>query len=230
MENLAELLNRSPSVNSYAKCGHCGLRPKHKDRSWCKRCIRIYHNRQNWTNQRMEKHIISQVGERYADAELYNLPKEIKQQLKDYKGLRDLYLYGNIGSGKTYTMAALLKLYTFEGFDCIRINFDDFCVQVRSTFSRAAKQTERDIVKPLMECDMLFIDDLALRARAESDFAYVTLYTLLNKRQEKLLPTILSSNKSIDQLEKTFDSRVGSRLKLALEIKYTGKDLRRVCE
>jgi len=52
----------------------------------------------------------------------------------------------------------------------------------------------------------------------------------VNKRQEKLLPTVLSSNKSIDQLEKTFDSRVGSRLKLALEIKYTGKDLRRVCE
>ena len=227
MKNLTQLLKENSLVSEVDKCEHCGLRPKYKKRDWCERCIAQYRRRFKQTIKQKFKLITEQVGEHYVEAELHKLPNEIKHLLKDYEGLADLYLYGGVGTGKTYAMAALLKIFTFIGFNCIRINFDDFCVQVRGTFSPAAKQTEQDIVRPLIDCDMLFVDDLALRAKEESDFSYITLYTLINKRQERMLPTILSSNKSIEQLEQTFDSRIASRLKLAKEIKFTGSDRRR---
>jgi DNA replication protein DnaC len=124
-------------------------------------------------------------------------------------------------------MAALIRHYIYEGFEVERINFDDFCVQVRSTMSPASKKTEWDLIEPLKDLDKLFIDDLGIRAKQETDFSYVTLYSILNKRQERQLPTFLSSNKTVAQLGQSFDARIASRLSAALIIEMTGEDRRR---
>ena len=211
------------AVLSAEKCENCGLRLKTYTEMWCSRCIAIYH-RERATITHKEKVIIAEVGERYINTQTKDLEGELKDL--DIGWMDNLFLYGNVGSGKTYAMAALLRKYVYRGYDCRRINFDDFCVQVRSTYQPSSKQTEWELIKSLIECDMLFIDDLGLRAKTETDFVYVTLYSLLNKRQEKMLPTVISSNKSIEQLEQTFDSRIASRLAIAKQIKFEGKDRR----
>ena len=211
------------AVLSAEKCENCGLRLKAKDKKWCLRCIGIY-SRKDSAMFTKERAIIVEVGERYMNAQVSDLDGELKDL--DIGWMDNLFLYGNVGSGKTYAMAALLRKYVYRGYDCRRINFDDFCVQVRSTYQPSSKQTEWELIKSLIECDMLFIDDLGLRSKAETDFVYVTLYSLLNKRQEKMLPTVISSNKSIEQLEQTFDSRIASRLAIAKQIKFEGKDRR----
>ena len=145
------------------------------------------------------------------------------------KGLnpfQDLFVTGPVGTGKTHLMAALAKEFIYEGFRCTRINFDDFCVKVRSTMSPASRLTEWDLIEPMKNVDKLFIDDLGLRSKQETDFAYVTLYSILNKRQEKRLPTYISSNKTIDTLAQAFDQRIGSRLKTAMVIELGGEDRR----
>jgi len=135
-------------------------------------------------------------------------------------------MFGPVGTGKTHAMAALIRHDIYEGFQVERINFDDFCVQVRSTMSPASKRTEWCLIEPLKNVDKLFIDDLGLRGKQETDFSYVTLYSILNKRQERRLPTFISSNKSIEQLGQSFDARVASRLRTALVIEFTGEDRR----
>jgi DNA replication protein DnaC len=166
------------------------------------------------------------VGSLYIDAKLDDLDQDVRQKLLGLTFGQDVFFYGPVGAGKTYAMAALLRHYVYEGYNCQRINFDDFCVEVRSTMSPAAKKTEWELIEPLKDIDKLFIDDLGLRSKQETDFAYVTLYSILNKRQERRLPTFISSNKSIERLGQQFDARIASRLRTAEAIKITGPDRR----
>lgn len=178
------------------------------------------------TPDRAEKTIFEAVGARYVDATLESIDSGIADKLLGLESGQDVFMFGPVGTGKTYAMAALLRHYVFEGFECKRINFDDFCVQVRSTMGPASKQTEYELIEPLKQADKLFIDDLGLRSKQETDFTYITLFSILNKRQEWMLPTFISTNKSIEQLGQSFDSRIASRLQTALIIEMTGEDRR----
>ena len=227
---LANML-QPPNLSS-VRCENCDYGIRHWDgqkqerRKWCKRCIKVYERKHSLTTESAEKIIIGLVEPLYIDANLSDLDKGIAEQLLNVGYGRDVFVYGPVGTGKTHAMAALIRHYVYEGYECERINFDDFCVEVRSTMSPAATQTEWDMIEPLKQVDKLFIDDLGLRSKLETDFAYVTLYSILNKRQERMLPTFISSNKSIEQLGRTFDARIASRLRTALIIELTGEDKR----
>jgi len=215
------------------KCEKCGLRPKHREqhwkgdeikiRKWCNRCIE-----RNRRPEFSEITILNTVEYLYQDARLQDLAGlGIVEQISSKPPEQDVYFYGPPGIGKTHAMAAFIRYYMNKKYSCKRINFDDFCCLVRSTMSSASKQTEWDLVQPLKDVDILFIDDLGLRSKQETDFAYITLYSILNKRQERMLPTFLSSNKDLDRLRQAFDERIVSRLRTALQIEMKGADRRR---
>ena len=124
-------------------------------------------------------------------------------------------------------MAALIKHRMYEGWYCRRINFDDFCCRLRSTMQPNSQETEYDLIDQLVQCDILFIDDLGLRQSPATDFAYITFYTILNKRQERGLQTCVSSNKPLGELKQSFDSRIISRLRSAKIIHLEGSDRRK---
>jgi DNA replication protein DnaC len=228
---LSEIVSPPDSLSAN-RCESCGYGYKHKDqtglRKWCKRCIDVFFRRETLTDEFAECRILKLVGSLYTDAKLDDLDQDVREKLLGLAYGQDVFVYGPVGTGKTYSMAALLRYYVYEGFECWRINFDDFCVQVRSTMGPASKQTEYELIEPLKEIDKLFIDDIGLRSKQETDFAYVTLYSILNKRQERSLPTFVSTNKSIEQLGQSFDSRIASRLQTALIIEMTGADRRRL--
>jgi DNA replication protein DnaC len=219
------------SANSSGRCERCGYGLKHKDntglRAWCKRCINVWQRQQDLTPERAERLIFQQVGSLYLDAKLDDLEGDVREKLLALGTGQDVFVFGPVGTGKTYAMAAMIRHYTYEGYECERINFDDFCVQVRSTMSPASQKTEWDLIDPLKDVDKLFIDDLGLRGKQETDFSYVTLYSILNKRQERRLSTFISSNKSIEKLGQSFDARIASRLSAAVSIEITGCDRRK---
>lgn len=210
----------------FDRCENCGYGLKHRGKKWCKRCTDVYERKQQLSKARAESLIIAMVGLRYHEAKLTTLSAEVKVELDLLEYGQDLFLYGEVGTGKTFAMAALIRRYVYQGYDCERINFDSFCVKVRSTFSPAAKTTAWALTEKLKSLDKLFIDDLGLRSTPESQFAYDTFYDLLNKRQEKMLPTYVSSNKTIEQLGQTFDQRIASRLRMAMVIEMKGGDRR----
>lgn len=212
------------------RCENCGYGLRHRDkeglRKWCKRCIEVYCRKEKLQPEQAEQTILKLVELLYIDAEIKDLDKAVSNKLLELKYGQDVFMHGLVGVGKTYAMAALIRQYVFEGYECGRINFDSYCVKVRSTFAPAAKVTAWEMTEELKNIDKLFIDDLGLRSTPESQFAYDTFYDLLNKRQEKMLPTFISSNKTIEQLGKSFDQRIASRLKKALVIEITGQDRR----
>lgn len=208
-------------------CDKCGKRPKCVDqgkaRDWCARCVAIY-RRRNPSIGKVTELMTEQVGVGYLSADVTHIDPFYMNQILKAPG--DIYLWGGVGVGKTYAMAALFKHLLFAGHECKRINFDDFCCRVRSTMGKKSKVTEYEIVNEMVHCDNLFIDDIGLRTKQETDFAYVTLYTILNKRQENNLPTYITTNKPIDKLAETFDARIASRLKTATIIEMKGTDRR----
>lgn len=221
----------SPPNHISAKCEKCGYGLRHKDhkglRKWCKRCIEIYERKEMLTNENIEQRIMNLVGQLYFDAKVEDLAKEVRDKVTARKYGQDVFMHGLVGVGKTYAMAAIIRKYVYEGYLCRRINFDSFCVKVRSTFAPAAKTTAWQMTEELKNVDQLYIDDLGLRSKPESQFAYDTFYDILNKRQERMLPTFISSNKTIDQLGKSFDQRIASRLQTALVIEIIGNDRRK---
>ncbi len=210
-------------------CEKCSVRYKHiedqRQRKWCKRCIDVY-GRTGRQPGVYEKQIERLVESLYIGASVGDLDDEVAEKLLSLTEDRDVFMFGPVGTGKTHAMAALVRKYIYEGYECYRINFDDFCVQVRSTMGPVATETEWDMIRPLKDVDKLFIDDLGLRSKQETDFAYVTLYSILNKRQERRLPTFISSNKDIERLGQQFDMRIASRLSTAEIIELKGKDRR----
>jgi len=227
---LSEVLKDSPVLHTSVRCEKCGYGLRHKDgnglRKWCKRCIDVYCRKESLKSEQAENRILKLVELLYFGAKIEDLDKEVRDQLLSLKYGQDVFMYGLVGVGKTYAMAALIRRYVYEGYTCERINFDDFCVKVRSTMSPDATKTEWDMIEPLKKVDKLFIDDLGIRSKQETDFAYVTLYSLLNKRQERMLPTFISSNKTIEKLGQSFDARIASRLQTALIIEMNGQDRR----
>jgi len=222
------------SANLSGRCECCGYGLKYRAnssvRAWCKRCIYVWQRRQDLTDEKAERRILKLVGSLYLNAKLDDLDGQVREKLLALENGLDVFMFGPVGTGKTHAMAAMIRHYTYEGYQVERINFDDFCVQVRSTMSPASKRTEWDLIEPLKEVDKLFIDDLGLRGKQETDFSYVTLYSILNKRQERRLPTFVSSNKNIEKLGQSFDARIASRLSAALVIEMTGRDRRRNVE
>lgn len=207
----------------FDKCENCGLRIKHEDKKWCARCIERYRRKQKGVKECQIQEIVEPL---YAEATLADLEDGLVNKISNRPEWQDVFIYGLPGVGKTYAMAAFIRHYMNEGFECVRINFDDYCCAIRATMSPASRKTERDMAEPLKDVDILFIDDLGLRSKQESDFVYLTFYTILNKRQERLLPTFISTNKDLDRIGDSFDSRIASRLASALQIEITGEDRR----
>jgi len=174
---------------------------------------------------RICKEFLENVGEAYIDADSESISDLVFGSMLAASG--DVFLHGAVGVGKTWAMAALLKHFLCEGYSCKRVNFDDFCCRVRATMNNSSQTTEYDLVKSLIEYDKLFIDDIGLRSKTETDFAYVTFYSIIDKRQERRLPTYISTNKTIEQLKQSFDSRIASRLGMGTVIEMTGKDRRK---
>ena len=210
------------------RCVQCKVRYKSADQVCCGYCLGIIKRQQQMTPKMIEKITLGLVEARYANATMDDIDLKICNQLRERESYQDVFIWGLPGRGKTYLMAALIRAYVGSGYECIRGSFDELCCLIRSTMSPASKQTEWEMTERLKSRDLLFIDDLGLRPELESNFAYQTFLLVLNKRQERMLPTFISSNKSLDRLRETlFDARIMSRLSMALVIEMTGEDRRR---
>lgn len=168
------------------------------------------------------------VPERYLEAEIDHLPKALQDVFNE--SIDDgVLLWGTPGSGKTYALSALAKKYFYDGFSVRRVHYELLCLQLRDTFNPKATNTEWQVIEPLLNCDKLFIEDVGVSKKLggqESDHSVRTLQVLLDMRLERMRPTFITSNKSIENLSESFDERIGDRLKLFHVFSMTRKSWR----
>jgi DNA replication protein DnaC len=108
-----------------------------------------------------------------------------------------LILIGAPGVGKTHlavaVMRELMRRYALRG---LFADFTSLIHQIQSTFDPSSGDSKHQILDPVMEADLLVLDELG----AQKPTAWVTdvLYLIMNGRYTRRLPTLFTTNFSIE--------------------------------
>ncbi len=111
-----------------------------------------------------------------------------------------LLLYGEYGLGKTHlVVAAVRKLALGNEWTARVAVWPELCQLTKESWSSSYGPTEAQLWSRVRSARLLLIDDLD--KTSTSEWAMGMLYSLINTRLTKGLPTIITSNHSITELQ-----------------------------
>lgn len=134
------------------------------------------------------------------------------------KATGNAILTGKFGTGKTHlAMAILNRLNEHTDKKLMFVAIDELMMRIKGGFGDNDSPYQEDrIIAEICEADLLVLDDLgtevgSLNRRSQAgDFSTRILNGILNGRTHK--PTIITTNMNSEELEKTYDGRIMSRL------------------
>lgn len=140
---------------------------------------------------------------RYAD--------EFGQNLEDG---RCLILVGNPGTGKTHLGVSIAQhvMATTRHAAAYR-TLGGILQTIRGTFDGGSGQTEGSILDALVRPALLVLDEVGASKEAPSDFELTRLFSIINGRYERMLPTIVISNLGAKELPAAMGERSADRLR-----------------
>ncbi|HVC20264.1 MAG TPA: ATP-binding protein [Vicinamibacterales bacterium] len=131
---------------------------------------------------------------------------------------KGLFFLGHPGVGKTHLAVAVLRLaIRTRGARGIFYDTRELLRVIRSTYNPLVRAAEMDVLRPVMEADLLVLDDLG--AEKTSEWVEETLNLIVNTRYNERRPTVFTSNYDAkddatdpDSLEVRVGFRIWSRL------------------
>ncbi len=104
-----------------------------------------------------------------------------------------LLFYGDAGVGKTHLAVALMKdAIVRKSARAIFYEVRELLKLVRDTYSGSAEMSELDVLRPVLEADLLVLDDLG--AEKKSEWVDETLGLVINTRYSERRLTVLTTN------------------------------------
>ena len=141
---------------------------------------------------------------------------------------KNLIFTGNTGVGKTFLSNCIaneiLKLGKTVLYQTSPVMFDEI------NEAKFGKENSKfDLYENILNVDLLIIDDLGTEKITDSKIT--ELFTIINTRllnqNHKITKTIISTNLTLDELFKTYTTRIGSRLAGTYRfLRFFGEDLR----
>lgn len=172
----------------------------------------------------------SGVPPRFQDFTFASHPKRGTAAGKRVEGWRPgreksgLYLYGDYGSGKTGLAVAALRAYIE------REAKGAWFYRFGATLEQARRSYDGDVANPLDEASrrgFIVLDDLG--AERATEWVLERLYQLIDHRHGHLLPTVITSNFTLDELAERVGARVAWRIAEMCEpVGIDGRNLREI--
>lgn len=122
-----------------------------------------------------------------------------------------LVMTGNCGTGKNHLAVSMAKNIirahqsSVEITDVMRLTR-----AVKSTWRHNAESTEEEVIEYFSSLDLLIIDEVGVQFGSPAEMTI--LQEVINARYESILPTILISNLTFDQLKETIGERIVDRV------------------
>jgi DNA replication protein DnaC len=135
-----------------------------------------------------------------------------------------LVLVGGYGCGKTHLAAAIANQAIERGEAVLFVVVPDLLDHLRSTFSPASPVRYDERFEEVRNAPLLILDDLG--TQSSTSWAQEKMFQLLNHRYSARLPTVVTLNHSLDEI----DLRLRSRLAdpdLACIVTILAPDFRR---
>ena len=142
---------------------------------------------------------------------------------------RGLWLYGDVGTGKT-TLAMLVSKTALEAGRSVAIySLPRLLAEIRDTYEEGSRHSYTDLLDRLAEVDLLHIDDVG--TEKTSPWVLEQLYAIVNARYEEQRSIVLTTNLDRDALAEQINPRTVSRLEeMCEELPLFGADHRTYIE
>ena len=143
-------------------------------------------------------------------------------------GIKNLFLSGAPGLGKTFLSACIARTVSENGFSVVYDTAGNIFTQFEARKflrDRPDGLEARDETRRYLGCDLLILDDLG--SELTTQFTQSALYELVNARLVSGKRTVVSSNLSMEEVAQRYAPQIASRLEGEYHILYFfGDDIR----
>ncbi len=180
---------------------------------------------------------ISNLGERFSKSTFesfldrngsetaYKVAVKYVKTFKEWNG-ESLLLWGDPGNGKTHLAAAIVNELSKKGYIVVFQSVPELLQRIRSTFNSENKENETQIMRALLECDLLILDDIG--AEKTTEWVEEKLFNIIDGRYRKELPTLYTSNLEPKELKNQVGKRSYDRMvETSLTVKNEAVSYRR---
>lgn len=127
-----------------------------------------------------------------------------------------IYIFGPVGTGKTELVACICNELIQNLVPVIITNFLEVSKKLRDSYNLET-ETENQIIDKLAKIDLLILDDIGseiLKNKQRESFMQEKIYDIINRRYINKMPTVFTSNYSIQQLidERGLEMRTADRI------------------
>lgn len=134
-----------------------------------------------------------------------------------------LLFYGRTGLGKTHLSLSIANEVIKKGYNVIYGSVNNFFAKIEN--EKFGKNNDTYTLDLLCDADLLILDDLGMEFA--TSFTNSALYTIINTRICKNLPTVISTNLSPDGLRDKYHESIVSRIVGTFEtLEFLGNDIR----
>lgn len=144
--------------------------------------------------------------------------KEMARNYADYYPMLDedvfqegsLLFSGGTGRGKTHLAVAILKKLLQKGIPCLFVDFHELLAEIRNTYDPLSQASEFQILRPVLNTQVLLLDDLG--SQRMSEWVQDTVFHIINLRYSQKRVLIATTNLGMEPSKKASEETLQDRL------------------